>query len=128
MWRAGEEDQFSKWVLLVLPISSLVWLDKCSVWEVGISASHICPFEVWSARGKRGGAGGQTVGHVPTYACVLSHLVVSDSLRPYGLYSPPDSSVRGILQARTLEWVAVSFWRGVSTSIEINLQRSIFDN
>ena len=24
-------------------------------------------------------------------------------------YSPPGSSVRGILQARTLEWVAISF-------------------
>ena len=27
-------------------------------------------------------------------------------------YSPPGSSVRGILQARTLEWVAISFSRG----------------
>ena len=29
-------------------------------------------------------------------------------------YSPPGSSVRGILQARTLEWVAISFSRGFS--------------
>ena len=28
--------------------------------------------------------------------------------------SPPDSSVHGILQARILEWVAVSFSRGYS--------------
>ena len=28
--------------------------------------------------------------------------------------SPPDSSVHGILQARTLEWVAISFSRGSS--------------
>ena len=27
--------------------------------------------------------------------------------------SPPDSSVPGILQARTLEWIAISFsWKG----------------
>ena len=33
-------------------------------------------------------------------------LVVSDSVQPYQLYSPPGSSVHGILQARILEWVA----------------------
>ena len=32
----------------------------------------------------------------------------------HGLYSPLDSSVRGILQARILEWVAISFFRGSS--------------
>ena len=37
--------------------------------------------------------------------CVLSH---SDSLRPTD-YSPPGSSVHGIFQVRTLEWVAISF-------------------
>ena len=37
--------------------------------------------------------------------------VVSDSLRPHGL-SPPGSSVHGILQARILEWVAISYSRG----------------
>ena len=35
--------------------------------------------------------------------------VVSNSLRARGLYSPPGSSVHGILQARILEWVAISF-------------------
>ena len=29
-------------------------------------------------------------------------------------YSPPGSSVYGILQARILEWVAISFSRGFS--------------
>ena len=29
-------------------------------------------------------------------------------------YSPPGSSIHGILQARTLEWVAISFSRGSS--------------
>ena len=42
-----------------------------------------------------------------------SHSVVSDSLRPYGC-SPPGSSIHGILQARILEWVAISFPRGSS--------------
>ena len=29
-------------------------------------------------------------------------------------YSPPGSSVHGISQARILEWVAISFYRGFS--------------
>ena len=46
-------------------------------------------------------------------ACVLSHSVMSDSLRPMDC-SPPGSSVHGILQARILEWVAIPFSRGSS--------------
>ena len=34
------------------------------------------------------------------------------TLPPHGLYSLPGASVHGILQARTLEWVAISFSRG----------------
>ena len=41
--------------------------------------------------------------------CCFSCSVMSDSLRPCGLYSSPGSSVHGILQARILEWVAISF-------------------
>ena len=37
----------------------------------------------------------------------VSRSVVSDSLGPHGLYSPPGSSVHGILQARILAWVAI---------------------
>ena len=33
--------------------------------------------------------------------------IVSNSLRPHGLYSPPGSSVHGILWAEILEWVAI---------------------
>ena len=40
--------------------------------------------------------------------------VVSDSLRPRGLYSPSGSLVHGILQARILEWVAMPSSRGSS--------------
>ena len=36
-----------------------------------------------------------------------------DSLPPQGPY-PPGSSVHGILQARILDWVAISFSRGSS--------------
>ena len=39
----------------------------------------------------------------------VSHSVVSDSLLDL-----PCSSVHGILQARLLEWVAISFFRGSS--------------
>ena len=35
-----------------------------------------------------------------------------DSLWTQGLYSPPGSSVHGILQARILEWVAISYSKG----------------
>ena len=38
---------------------------------------------------------------------VLKVKVVSNSLWHHGLYSPPSSSVHGILQARILEWVAI---------------------
>ena len=44
----------------------------------------------------------------------VSHLVVSDSLWPHGLYNLPGSLVHGILQARILEWVAILFSRGSS--------------
>ena len=43
----------------------------------------------------------------------VSCSVLSDSLRPHGLSPPPGSSVPGILQARMLEWVAMSSTRGV---------------
>ena len=47
--------------------------------------------------------------------CVcVSCSVVSDSLRPHGLYSSSGSSVHGILRARILEWVAIPFSRGYS--------------
>ena len=38
---------------------------------------------------------------------------MSDSCDPMD-WSPPGSSVHGILQARILEWVAISFSRGYS--------------
>ena len=44
-------------------------------------------------------------------ACMLVISVLSDSLWPYAL-SPPGSSVRGILQARILECIAMPSSRG----------------
>ena len=41
----------------------------------------------------------------------VTHSVVSDSLQPHGLCSPLGSSVHRTLQARILEWVAISFSR-----------------
>ena len=43
--------------------------------------------------------------------CVLSHSVVSFSWGPIS-YSLPGSSVHGVVQARILEWVTISFSRG----------------
>ena len=45
-------------------------------------------------------------GHLPS-GCVLSCSVVPHSLQPHGLY-PTRLSIHGILQARILEWVAIS--------------------
>ena len=36
-------------------------------------------------------------------------------------YSPPGSSVHGILQERILEWVAISFSRGIFLTQGLNL-------
>ena len=46
-------------------------------------------------------------------SCTVSHSVVSDSCDPIE-GSLPGSSVHGILQARILKWVAISFSRGSS--------------
>ena len=46
-------------------------------------------------------------------SCALSHSVMSDSWDPVDC-SLPGSSVHGILQARILEWVVISFSRGSS--------------
>ena len=45
--------------------------------------------------------------HTLMHACMLTLCNPMDC-------SPPVSSVRGILQARTLEWVAISSFRGSS--------------
>ena len=52
--------------------------------------------------------------YVIVHCCVSACSVMSDSLQPHELYSPPGSSVHGILQARILKWVAIPFSRGSS--------------
>ena len=44
--------------------------------------------------------------------CTLCCSVMSDSLWPHGLYSPPGSPAHGIFQARILEQIAISYSRG----------------
>ena len=53
------------------------------------------------------------------YLCAWEvNSVMCDSLRPYGLYSPPGSSVHRILQARILESVAMTSFRGSSQPVD----------
>jgi len=55
-------------------------------------------------------------GEAPSYrkeSGSVGHSVVSDSCDPMDC-SPPGSSVHGLLQARILEWVAISFSRASS--------------
>ena len=47
----------------------------------------------------------------------VSSSVTSDSLWSHGLCGPPGSSVHRILQARTLEWIAILFSRGSSQAM-----------
>ena len=58
---------------------------------------------------------GQWTGGLPSKSprVLVSHSVVWDSADPTDC-SPPGFSVHGILQARILEWVAISFSRGSS--------------
>ena len=48
--------------------------------------------------------------YVCVYGCVLSRIQLCDPM----VCSPPGSSVRGIFQARILEWVAISYSKGYS--------------
>ena len=43
-----------------------------------------------------------------------------DSLQPYERYSPPGSSDHGILQARILEWGAMSLLQGIFPTVGTN--------
>ena len=51
--------------------------------------------------------------------CVLSWLIMANSFEPVD-YSPPGSSVHGILQARTLEWVAIFLLQGIFPTRGLN--------
>ena len=53
--------------------------------------------------------------------CVFSCSVLSNFLQPHGLYNPPGSIVHGTSQAGMLEWVAISFSRGIFLTQGSNL-------
>ena len=53
-------------------------------------------------------------------ASLQSYLTLCDPIDG----SPPGSSVPGILQARTLEWVAISFSNASRLGAELELRRS----
>ena len=57
---------------------------------------------------------GEGMERVFTKVKSVIYSVVSNSFCNPVSCSPPDSSVHGILQARTLEWVAIPFSRGSS--------------
>ena len=50
------------------------------------------------------------------YACVFSHVQLFVTIN----CSPPGSSERGIFQARILEWVVISFSRGIFPTQGLN--------
>ena len=57
-----------------------------------------------------------------TGLCYVSRSVMSDSLPPDPIdCSPPGSSVHGISQASILEWVAISFSKGISLDQRLSL-------
>ena len=108
---------------------------KPYIWEgVGLIPSFRTIITVWSANGipekkilllsvgasliglapvcDKGDSVPSEPSHFPI--CKVKMKVVPVSLLSHGLYSPPGSSVHGILQARILEWVAISFSRGSS--------------
>ena len=75
------------------------------IWEISISPSTL-DSSLWFTQ--------PSISHDALWGEVRwSRSVMSDSLQPVD-YSPPTSSVHGILQARILELVAISFPRGSS--------------
>ena len=64
----------------------------------------------WGEAGEEEGGAGA---HTEMDSDSVSHPVGSNSLQPMDC-SPPGSSVHGILQARRLEWVGISFSRASS--------------
>ena len=120
--------------LFFLAVRRLLWLRSVSSVGVGFGSCSIQAQQLWcmgsvaqqhgessQTRGRtrvpsigRGTLNHWTTEGVPVSAVLLSHCVVLVAQSCPTLYdprdcSPPDSSVHGILQARILEWVAISF-------------------
>ena len=92
----------SKNIRLEKYISMKKW-DERVVWPDNRSEMLSLSLPFFQEGSLRNGWGDQSVGHS----------VLSDSLWPSGC-SPSGSSVHGILRARILEWVTISFFRGSS--------------
>jgi len=86
-----------KWLGWDFPIS----LEDCSLWILVSGGSFLKDCSVSLKN--------------PVFMCMCVYVcsVMFNSLWPHGL-SPPDSSVLGIFQAKTLEWVAISYCRRFS--------------
>ena len=102
--------------LTVCVLAAQSCLTLCDPWTVAHQAPPSMRFS-----DKNTGVGCYFLLHICIYVCIyisvykkISRPVMSDSLQSMD-YSPPGSSVHGILQARILEWIAISFSRGSSS-------------
>ena len=90
-----------------LPLQVLNSSAIYQTWTITIHLMQKNRHETSSQHGKM-----ETSFRMVSHAQLLEFM--SDSLWPHGLYSPPGSSVHGILQARISEWVATPSSRGSS--------------
>ena len=63
---------------------------------------------------------GKSPGLCSFHPLLFSHLVISDSSITIMDCSLPSSFVHGIFQARILEWVAISYYRGIFPTQGVN--------
>ena len=79
----------------------------------GAERTQIAGFTVQKGKPRWSKGVGLIQGHPSGYHCCLATKSCPTLCNPMDC-SPPDSSVHGILQARKLEWVAISFSTGSS--------------
>ena len=79
----------------------------------GAERTQIAGFTVQKGKPRWSKGVGLIQGHPSGYHCCLATKSCPTLCNPMDC-SPPDSSVHGILQARKLEWVAISFTKGSS--------------
>ena len=103
---------FLKWILSGYLFGWCIsgWLLRC----VSVFWLHHCLFIYWLCCG----------GMRDLAAAAKSASVVSDSVQPHR-WHPPGSPVRGILQARTLEWAAISFSNAWKWKVKVQLLRRV---
>ena len=103
--------QVVKVLELQLQHQSFQWIFSTDLLEDGLVGSPCCPGDTQefspTAKFKSISVWSSAFSHIHTWKCY--HSVMANSLWPHELYSPPGSSIHEIFQARTLEWVAISF-------------------